>query len=203
MNPDSIYVQIDSLTRLNFSTDDFTWNPTFTKVSIARKIDLPKEEAPVKRTERAPVSKSEVQKESSDQPKTINQFVISKGSLVSVEYDSVPRLTSTLKNIKPADTGIIIVKVETKEEFLIQLLDKNKKVLEEIKNKKEYRFANLPPGLYQLRLIVDRNKNGKWDPGYYNKKTESEPIIFYQNLKGISDINLKANWEMGPLLITY
>ena len=33
----------------------------------------------------------------------------------------------------------------------------------------------MEPGEYQIRILYDTNKNGKWDPGDYSKKLQ--PII--------------------------
>ena len=47
------------------------------------------------------------------------------------------------------------------------------------------------PGDYELRILYDRNKNGKWDPGEFFGKHRQPEIV-----KPISRrINVKANWE--------
>ncbi len=38
-------------------------------------------------------------------------------------------------------------------------------------------FEKLVPGEYTLRIIEDRNQNGKWDPGNYTRKVQSEKIF--------------------------
>jgi len=48
----------------------------------------------------------------------------------------------------------------------------------------------LPPGDYSLRIIEDRNNNGKWDPGNYLEKKYSE-IIHEKSLEP-----LKENWTL-------
>jgi len=47
------------------------------------------------------------------------------------------------------------------------------------------------PGDYQLRILNDRNKNGKWDPGqFFGKRIQPEIV------KPISrHINVKADWN--------
>ena len=54
-----------------------------------------------------------------------------------------------------------------------------------------------------MRVLIDLNKNGKWDAGNYKNRIESEPVIYYTNPKGGKDIFLKANWQLGDLWITY
>lgn len=48
----------------------------------------------------------------------------------------------------------------------------------------------LQPGEYGMRLIVDANKNGKWDEGSLFKKIQPEKVIPYSGA-----ITLKAGWE--------
>lgn len=51
-------------------------------------------------------------------------------------------------------------------------------------------FFFLYPGKYYVRLINDRNKNGKWDTGEFSDKTFPEEV-FYIN----KEFELKQNWE--------
>ena len=90
--------------------------------------------------------------------------------------------------------------------FIIQLIKKeNKKVLE-IKNIKKFKFDYLEPGKYSLRVLIDENKNGKWDRGDLKERIEPEKIIFYTltDSKGnpTTEIELKANWELLENVIT-
>ncbi|MBS1645489.1 MAG: Ig-like domain-containing protein [Bacteroidetes bacterium] len=48
----------------------------------------------------------------------------------------------------------------------------------------------LPPGNYTLRVIGDKNKNGRWDAGNLFLKIQPELVIPYDQ-----NINLKAGWE--------
>lgn len=221
-NPDSIYIQVDSLTRTNFTKENFTWNNSQTKLTISKRLEVKSKELNSEEKHAKPID-PKVKAKSLDKkglplddikslnnptsepktPKSINQLILAKGSILSVENDSIAKQVISIKSIKPQDTGIIITKVGASENFILQLLSKNLQVVDEVKNIKEHRFANLTPGGYEIRLLMDLNKNGKWDPGDYVKMIEPEPIVFYKNSKNIKDINLKANWEVGPLLITY
>ena len=94
-----------------------------------------------------------------------------------------------------------MVEVKSNDNIIIEMLEKGTKVVRSSFNPKS-RFENLPPGIYQIRVIIDRNQNGKWDPGNYFKRIEPEQIFYYQTEKGEQNVNIKANWELGPLLIT-
>jgi uncharacterized protein (DUF2141 family) len=46
------------------------------------------------------------------------------------------------------------------------------------------------PGEYEIRILFDENKNGKWDPGDYSKKLQPEKVITLSQ-----KIAIKANWD--------
>jgi uncharacterized protein (DUF2141 family) len=50
------------------------------------------------------------------------------------------------------------------------------------------KFVN--PGEYELRILFDDNKNGKWDPGDYSKKLQPEKVITLKD-----KLAIKANWD--------
>jgi uncharacterized protein (DUF2141 family) len=52
-------------------------------------------------------------------------------------------------------------------------------------------FSYLLPGTYRLRLIEDRDRNGRWDPGNFQQKTQAE-AVYYFNLP-----ELRADWEVN------
>lgn len=76
--------------------------------------------------------------------------------------------------------------------IIIQLTDNNGSLVREIISDipQPFVFNNLEPKEYGIRVIFDRNRNGKWDTGNYLKKQQPEPIKYYPDL-----INLRANWE--------
>ena len=52
-------------------------------------------------------------------------------------------------------------------------------------------ISMLPPGEYVLKILEDKNGNGKWDTGKYGKQKLQPELI--QVLK--SSMNIKANWD--------
>jgi hypothetical protein len=113
-----------------------------------------------------------------------------------------------VKPLGEQDLSIINIGIQTNEpSFIVQLVNKEFKVIQEVANKNAVKFVDVIPGDYQVRLIIDRNENGRWDPGNYYEKTEPEPVIYYRGLDGTTTIKgVKANWEVGSdneMLITY
>ncbi len=76
---------------------------------------------------------------------------------------------------------------------VIQLLDGSDKVVKQQKapnGKADFYFLN--PGAYYMRVFYDRNGNGVWDTGDYDKKLQPEEVYYYP-----SDLQLKAMWELS------
>lgn len=140
------------------------------------------------------------------QPKLVikNRLTLGKGAFISIENDSSE---SILQNITPArteDLGIISATVKpSKDKVIIQLLNKAKLITNEAIHTTAATFQDLPPDEYVLRLIIDKNGNGRWDPGNYLENEEPEEIHYWKDEKGGREVKLKANFEIGPLLITY
>ena len=61
-----------------------------------------------------------------------------------------------------------------------------------VEGKKSFSFVekNLMPGDYMVELILDSNKNGRWDTGSYDLKTYPEQK-YSQELEP-----LRANWTV-------
>ncbi len=61
-----------------------------------------------------------------------------------------------------------------------------------VQNTKSYKesFPALLPGKYELKIIEDLNGNGRWDPGNYDKKLQSEKI----STAAIEE--LRAGWDV-------
>ncbi len=61
-------------------------------------------------------------------------------------------------------------------------------------NRKEFKVLLFPPGEYDLRLLFDNNKNGKWDAGnFFGKRRQPERVIPIGSRK--KKFTVKANWD--------
>jgi uncharacterized protein (DUF2141 family) len=183
-NLDSAYIELDSLNHVQITKENMLWNSHFDQLEIKTTVD-----------------KNIFATENKKQPK--KNLILSKGTFISVENDSSQKIIETPKILKEQDTALLLVKVKSgSKTFIVQLLDKTYKVIKSAKNTPDVRFENIQPGGYLIRLITDKNGNGELDLGNFSIKQEPEPIHFYKTEKGDIILNLKANWEVGPLLIT-
>lgn len=183
VNTDSIYIQLDSLNKINFMQNDLQWNDERRQLTINKKFEFPKTDEETK-----PVYK----------PRLYTKIA----SFTSIENDSSKASELNVLIIKPEDTGLLIMTNNLNQPVIYQLIDSKMNVTKEIKATGQVEFREINPGMYQVRMIIDSNQNGKWDSGNYFTKQKPESIIYYKNEKGDRKINLKANWELGPLLIT-
>lgn len=75
---------------------------------------------------------------------------------------------------------------------ILQVLDLKEDVIKTQKSRsKGNLFEYLKPGEYFVRLFIDNNQNGIWDPGDVEKRQQPEQF-YYFNKK----LTLRANWEL-------
>ncbi len=76
--------------------------------------------------------------------------------------------------------------------LLVQLLDAQDKVVKQVETENGVaEFFYLKPQKYYMRLVVDRNKNGKWDTGLYDGDLQAEEVYYYPEA-----IECKAKWDI-------
>lgn len=89
---------------------------------------------------------------------------------INLRFDNIPIDTSYHVKLLYAETEIDNINVE---------LDTS------------YTFDPLEPGSYNIEIFEDLNNNGRWDPGNYLQRRQSERIF-----KTISLDNVKGNWTI-------
>jgi uncharacterized protein (DUF2141 family) len=210
VNYDSILYQIDSSKVVTFSQADIRWDSAHNRIILEKTFD-PKlliEPEPVKdqpKTKPTPTEKPQ-KGDSKQTPKKVikNRFYLGKAAFVSIEKDSSKAIEENVRPITLEETGVISTQIKTSEpHFIVQLLDKSNNVVRTIVDNKNATFEDVMPAEYQIRLVIDYDGSGTWSPGNFFRKVEPEPTIYYLTEKDSPIINLKANWEIGPLLITY
>ncbi len=90
--------------------------------------------------------------------------------------------------------GTLLVNITSLSDqpLLVQLLDAQDKMVKEVKTSNGVaEFYYLKPQKYYMRLIVDRNNNGKWDTGNYDTDLQPEEVYYYPEA-----IECKAKWDL-------
>ncbi len=55
---------------------------------------------------------------------------------------------------------------------------------------KSWNEPRFDPGEYDVRILLDRNRNGRWDPGHYREKRQPERVIPLPR-----KLAVRANWD--------
>jgi uncharacterized protein (DUF2141 family) len=194
---DSMYVQIDSSTFQPIAKKEITIDTLNHKLQIETILKRKQPEKGVK--------KDVNQEDTGKKPKIENPIlVVGKGAFITIENDSSKASSNVIKIPAGEETGSLSIDVQTKEKhYLIQLLTKNGEQVTSLKMPQKYTFKNLPPIEYKVRILIDTNDNGIWDAGNFEKRIEPERVLLYKTFDGKTSTPVRANWEVGPLVIKF
>jgi len=105
-----------------------------------------------------------------------------------IDIDSTRTDSLVIEEVKYGN--LTIISSENKQ-CIFQLFQNNKII-------NEFEFANQPfllnditPGKYQIKYIVDSNKDGKWTTGDWGERVQAEKVINYP-----SEIIIRSNWDL-------
>lgn len=125
-------------------------------------------------------------------------FVVPKGSIVSVEKDTLNKIEKNFlfrgKDFYGSVSGSIS---GLGNKVLIQLVSENfSRIYKNKKLNNNFYFNKVEPGKYYIKIIKDNNENNKWDYGSILKNIGSEEIIYYKE-----KIEVRSNWTIEDLII--
>ncbi|QKX04543.1 Ig-like domain-containing protein [Aquimarina sp. TRL1] len=107
-------------------------------------------------------------------------------------------LTFAIRTKKYSDYGKIFLTLKEVQQYpvLVQLTDEKGIVYKEqvASDDKTIVFENLLPNKYNIRVIIDENKNEKWDTGNFLKQLQPEKVHHYPEV-----IDVRANWELKQI----
>ncbi len=176
---------------------------TFTFTKPIKNYDLNKIEFMNDTLVRVPVTEKDIKWNSEKtemkikvEGKKAKEFIrlkMPKGTFISVENDSTQKYISTHPIRDPENYGTIggEVKNPKKKGFFVELLNEQYEVMQKVDNVMKYEFAFVKAGTYYIRMIVDENRNGRWDAGDLEKNMLPEIIKFSPD-----KIKLKQNFEL-------
>lgn len=180
---DSLFVKIDTTDRLPVLASELTYSPKHKQYDMIK--DLGKKYF-------GP----------DDNPSIV--LMMKRAFAISIDGDTSNSVSEQVVIYWAEETGVVNIQANTKRShFIIQLLTTSEKVIAQSINNARLTAKNIPPGEYQLRVILDTNKNGSWDPGNFRTKTEPESVIYYRAADGSTKIPVRANWEIGPLQFNF
>ena len=120
------------------------------------------------------------------------RFVIDAGALTSVYGHSCDSLATEFKVKAPEEYSNLIVNVNVRDSAFIDLLGSQEKILSrQPVSGGQAQFDNVTPGTYYLRLTLDANGNGQWDPGSYTLHRQPEEVYYYPK-----PLRLRKGWDV-------
>lgn len=128
---------------------------------------------------------------------------LSDSVFFSVRGHTNDSISLKFKRAKETDLGNIFITVVPPDntQAVVQLLNSKKAVLEQkvIDSTTRLEFRQLLPEKYQLKAIIDNDKNGRWSSGDFHKRFLPEKCLEYKDLLEVKsgwDIDLDAPWEL-------
>lgn len=128
------------------------------------------------------------------EPEKEYQLTIDSAAIVGLYGLHTNKVQQTMKVKKLDEYGTLLLNiVGAPEGSLVELLDNGGKVLRQqpvsAENTADFYFLN-PNTKYYIRLLVDRNGNGKWDTGNYEQGIQPEEVYYFPKVW-----EMKANFE--------
>ena len=94
--------------------------------------------------------------------------------------------------------GNVIAKIDSLPVGTIIELFQGPKLIEshiKVINEKNHTFGFLDKGDYNVRFIIDENKNGRWDTGSLTLKKQAEETRWWNET-----ITVRPNWDIEVVL---
>ena len=129
--------------------------------------------------------------------KELYTLFVPDSAFVTIFGMNNPNLTLDFAGGAASQNGTLVIKTalpDTSQSYLVQLFEVRPEAFFA-----QYRINpslnvltihDLPPGNYAIRIIIDANRNNKWDTGNYLSGLQPEEVIASPNA-----ITIKADWE--------
>jgi len=94
---------------------------------------------------------------------------------------------------RTSDYGTVKIKIDnldTSSHPVLMLKKDNNTYFQQRLVQKNYSIPLILPGDFEISILFDSNKNGKWDTGNYWKKIQPERVVARKET-----FNVRPNWE--------
>ncbi|SFO29663.1 Polysaccharide lyase family 4, domain II [Algoriphagus ornithinivorans] len=124
---------------------------------------------------------------------------------IQLQYN-LKELKANYRKIRPETLADLLAgRINNAEPpFVVQLLDNKDELKAEKKliDTNNFRFERIEAGTYKIRVIEDRNGNGRWDPGNFFENKQAERIFYFKNPENSStDIIIRGGWTNDGIII--
>jgi uncharacterized protein (DUF2141 family) len=161
-------------------------------------------------TTRKPIRVPQEATLSADRTQLIVNLNTKAKKTVSIVLDSTAMsvITDQRLGLKPvrltvtdqSPVGSVAGTIQTKyARFQLQLLESTGQVVAALENpKKVFRFDNLAPGTYRLRVLIDADNDGTWRSGDPKFRVPAEPVYVAPQ-----PVQVRANWEVEDIKLAF
>jgi hypothetical protein len=126
-------------------------------------------------------------------------FVPDSTAILAVGGQSLRLRPVRLRPTDQATTGSLSGTVQTTaRSYELQLLDQNLQVVRSLSSPRSFRFDNLEPATYRLRVLIDADNNGRWRGGDPKLRQPAEPVWLLAQPQQV-----RANWEVENLVLSF
>jgi hypothetical protein len=80
------------------------------------------------------------------------------------------------------------------DQVIVELINENGTKVKELIAQENFLFPDLEPGNYQIRVVIDENKNLKWDGANFKKRIQPEKTVFWKE-----GILIKQGWDVQDI----
>ena len=129
------------------------------------------------------------------------ELVLLPGAVVDiygVENDTINLDYEMLSDEDFGEIKVTVSELDSMMNYVVKIKNKSNQEIKRIiiagQSKYAFDLSYIEPGDYMADIVLDRNKNGKWDTGSYDAGTYPEQI-YTQNLE-----TLRANWTVEVTL---
>lgn len=125
----------------------------------------------------------------------VNYEMIIDSAAIRDIYGLVNDSTNTKFSVKKPDSyGTIYLHIINPEDhWLVQVINRKENIVQQsyIPKSGKLGFRHLIPGEYMFRIVVDNNRNKKWDNGNFYEHIQPEELIYYPD-----KVNVRQNWVL-------
>lgn len=161
------------------------------KIKLSQKVDTVLKNIPFK-WRQVDSTKTTYAIENKWIPETAYDLKIDSAAFVSI-YKKVSNVFSGQFKIRSLDeySSVKMFLARFDPKVMLQVLDSKDNLLAtKPAAEKGTVFEYLKPGDYYVRMFIDENGNGKWDPGDLKTRKQPEQVFYYPK-----KLTLMANWE--------
>ncbi len=138
------------------------------------------------------------------QPEQEYQLTIDSLAFTGIYGLHTDKVQQTVKVKKMEEYGTILLNIKgAAPNAIAELLDASGNVLRQqpvtVEGTADFYFLN-PSTKYYIRLFNDRNDNGVWDTGDYDKKIQPEEVFYFPKVWEMkANFEFEENWDVNAI----